>query len=103
MEGFIGEIRLFGGSFAPRYWTWCDGRLLSIVEYQALFTILGTTYGGDGTSNFALPDLIGAVVVGAGTSTPGTAGTAGGAGGGVSTLAMNYIICIEGLFPSRDY
>lgn len=59
MEPFIGEIRLFGGNFAPRGWLFCDGKLLRIHEYHALFNLLDTTYGGDGQVNFALPDLRG--------------------------------------------
>ncbi|WP_223635825.1 phage tail protein [Corallococcus sp. EGB] len=58
-EPFIGEIRLFGGNFAPRGWALCNGALLSIAQNQALFAILGTTYGGDGRTTFALPDMRG--------------------------------------------
>lgn len=54
---FIGEIRMFGGSFAPAGWAFCDGQLLPISENDALFTLLGTTYGGDGEETFALPNL----------------------------------------------
>ncbi|MEM7308433.1 MAG: tail fiber protein [Planctomycetota bacterium] len=61
MEPFIGEIIMFGGNFAPKGWALCDGTLLSISENQALFSILGTTYGGDGRSTFALPDLRGRI------------------------------------------
>lgn len=53
----LGEIRLFAGSFAPKGWALCNGQLLPINQNQALFSILGTTYGGNGTTNFALPDL----------------------------------------------
>ena len=66
MEAFIGSIILFAGNFAPRGWEMCDGRLLSIMENTALFSILGTTYGGDGITTFALPDLRGRVPVHAG-------------------------------------
>lgn len=58
-EPFIGEIRCFSFNFAPDGWAPCDGRMLSIVQNQALFSILGTTYGGNGTTTFALPDLRG--------------------------------------------
>lgn len=58
---FIGEIRLFGGNFQPANWAFCDGRLISIAENTALFSLLGTTYGGDGQNTFALPDLRGRV------------------------------------------
>lgn len=59
MEGTLGEIKGFAGNFAPRGWAYCDGQLLSIAQNQALFSILGTTYGGDGRTTFALPDLRG--------------------------------------------
>ncbi len=62
-EGFIGEIRMFAGNFAPRGWALCEGQLLSVSQNQALFSILGTTYGGDGRTTFALPDLRGRVVI----------------------------------------
>ncbi|MGN6608171.1 MAG: phage tail protein [Jatrophihabitans sp.] len=54
---FIGEIRMFGGNFAPVGWLFCQGQLLPIDQYDALFNLIGTTYGGDGQSTFALPDL----------------------------------------------
>lgn len=56
-EAFIGEIRIFGGNFAPRGWNFCDGSTLPIAQYDALFALIGTTYGGDGQSTFSLPDL----------------------------------------------
>ena len=56
---YIGEIRMFGGNFAIAGWAFCDGSLLSIAENDALFNLIGTTYGGDGQSTFALPDLRG--------------------------------------------
>jgi microcystin-dependent protein len=59
MNPFIGQIRIFAGNFAPVGWLFCDGSLLSIDEYQALYALLGTTYGGDGANNFGLPDLRG--------------------------------------------
>ncbi len=58
---YVGEIRLFGGTFAPNGWMFCDGALLPISEYDTLFTLIGTTYGGDGQETFALPDLRGRV------------------------------------------
>lgn len=63
MEPFIGQILMFAGNFAPRNWALCDGQLLAIAQNQALFSILGTTYGGDGRTTFALPDLRGRVPV----------------------------------------
>lgn len=62
-ESYIGEIRMFAGSYEPLGWAFCDGRLVGIAEYQALFQLIGTTYGGDGLSNFALPDLRGRVPI----------------------------------------
>jgi microcystin-dependent protein len=58
-DPFVGEIRLFGGNFAPQGWALCDGRLLAIAQNTALFSLLGTNYGGDGRTTFALPDLRG--------------------------------------------
>ncbi len=65
-DPFIGEISMFGGNFAPRGWALCDGQLLPISQYSALFSILGTTYGGDGRTTFALPDLRGRAPIHAG-------------------------------------
>ena len=65
-EGFIGEIRMFAGNYAPQGWAFCQGQLLSISQNTALFSILGTTYGGDGRVTFALPNLSGRVPVGVG-------------------------------------
>ncbi|WNG57681.1 phage tail protein [Archangium gephyra] len=58
-EPFVGEIRMFAGNFAPRGWAFCQGQILPIAQNQALFSILGTTYGGNGQTTFALPDLRG--------------------------------------------
>ena len=175
-QGFIGEIRMFGGNFAPRTWALCEGQLLPISQNTALFSIIGTIYGGDGRTTFALPDLRGRVPIGPGTG-PGlstyregqrsgsenvtlntlqipahnhtgslqvgaegkgvtavdtaagnylgnatgtyrtAAGSAGSSINGVSTgntggnqphtnmqpyIAVNYIICLQGVFPSRN-
>lgn len=67
MEGMIGEIKMFGGNFAPRDWALCEGQLLAISTNTALFSILGTTYGGDGRTTFALPDMRGRVPLAPGT------------------------------------
>jgi microcystin-dependent protein len=61
MDPFVAEIRIFPFNFAPKGWAFCDGQLLPISQNTALFSLLGTTYGGDGRSNFALPDLQGLV------------------------------------------
>ena len=66
-DPFIGEIRWFAGNFAPRGWALCEGQLLPISNNQALFSLFGTTYGGDGRTTFALPDLRGRAPVHAGT------------------------------------
>ncbi len=58
-DPFVAEIRIFPFNFAPRGWAWCDGQLLPLSQNTALFSLLGTTYGGNGTSNFALPDMQG--------------------------------------------
>lgn len=58
-DPFVAEIRIFPFNFAPRGWAWCDGQLLPLSQNTALFSLLGTTYGGNGQSNFALPDLQG--------------------------------------------
>ena len=58
-QPFIGEIRMFGGNFAPAGWAMCQGQLLDISQNDALFNLIGTTYGGDGQSTFGLPDLRG--------------------------------------------
>ena len=180
MEGTLAEVRMFAGNFAPRFWQPCDGRLLAISQWTAVFALLGTTYGGNGQTNFALPDFRGRIAVGTGqgpglpsyqlgelSGVPSTtllsinlpshnhalsgtitmtanAGTDGQtdepagrrlAGDNIFTnftnepavmvpiqsnlttgisgtnapinnmppyLGMNYIICVEGIFPSRD-
>jgi microcystin-dependent protein len=66
-EPFLAEIIMFGGNFAPRGWAFCDGQLLAISQYSAVFSLLGTTYGGDGRTTFALPDLRGRVPLHAGS------------------------------------
>lgn len=66
MEGTIGEIRMFAGNFAPRTWAFCNNQILAIASNTALFSILGTTYGGNGQTTFALPDFRGRVAVGTG-------------------------------------
>lgn len=65
-EPFVGEIRMFAGNFAPRGWAFCDGQLLAVSQNDALFSLLGTIYGGDGQTTFALPDLRGRIPLHAG-------------------------------------
>lgn len=66
MEGTIAEIRMFAGNFEPRNWAFCNGQILSIAQNTALFSLLGTTYGGNGQTTFALPDFRGRTSVGEG-------------------------------------
>jgi len=68
---FLGEIKLFAGNYVPAGWMFCEGQLLPIAPNQALFAIMGTTFGGNGVNNFAIPDLRGAVPVHTGTSPAG--------------------------------
>lgn len=75
-EPFVGEIKMFGGRFAPAGWLPCDGRLLNISEYTSLYTLIETQYGGDGVSTFALPDLRARIPIGQSPTQP--LGTAGG-------------------------
>lgn len=62
-QPYVGEIRIFAGNFAPAGWMFCEGQLLPISEYETLFQLIGTTYGGDGQSTFALPDLRGRIPI----------------------------------------
>ncbi len=91
-ECLIGEVRMFAGNFAPRNWALANGQLLPISSNTALFSVLGTTYGGDGRTTFALPDLRGRVVVGTGMG-PGLTDRRLGEKGGVQsvTLTTNQI------------
>ena len=89
MEGlFMGQISLFGGNFAPRNWAFCSGQLLPISSYTALFSILGTTYGGDGRTTFGLPDLRGRVAMSSGSG-PGLSSHTLGQKGGTETNVLN--------------
>ena len=141
MEAFYGTILMFGGNYAPSGWAFCDGQVVSISSNQALFALLGTTYGGDGKTTFQLPDMRGRVPMHAGQGTGlsnHTLGEKGGvervaltpaqssarpgqitAGSGAATavcipgasephsilqpyLCVNFIICLQGMWPSRD-
>lgn len=129
---------MFAGNFAPRGWAFCDGQMLSINQNQALFALLGTTYGGDGRTTFALPDLRGRVPMHPGNGTGLTPRRLGDKSGAESTPVevagihtskemgsdtvfntvvkatsgeasnmqpfgcINYIICLQGIFPSRS-
>lgn len=80
MNPFIGEIRLFGFNYAPKDWALCEGQLLQISQFNVLFAAIGTTYGGDGMTTFALPNLQSARPQGQGT----------------------WCIALGGIFPSRN-
>jgi microcystin-dependent protein len=134
-EPLLGEIRMFAGNFAPRGWAFCDGQMLQISQNSALFSLLGTTYGGDGRTTFALPDLRGRVPVHVGQGR-GLAPVMLGQMGGTEIqnlnkrnflkeksaktfeantvtssysevnsrdpyMGINYIIALQGTFPSR--
>src|SRR5271166_5833783 len=86
-DPFLGEIRIFGGTFAPLGWAFCQGQLLPIAQNTALFSLLGTTYGGDGVSNFALPDLRGRVPMGMGQG-PGLSPYVQGQMGGAESVTL---------------
>lgn len=81
-EPFLGEIRMFGGDFAPRGWARCHGQLLPIAEHAPLYSLIGTTYGGDGVETFALPDL-------RQDATP------------TAAFPVTFIIALAGVYPSR--
>jgi len=124
----IGEMKLFAGNFAPSGYALAQGQQLPIAQFNALFAVLGATYGGDGRSTFALPDMRGRVPIGAGMgpglnnvnlglqsgyewTTPRQSEAAAGSGASVAapvqitnmqpSTALNYIICINGIFPSQ--
>jgi microcystin-dependent protein len=88
--GYIGEIRLFAGNFAPVGWEFCQGQLISIAENAALFSLLGTTYGGDGQNTFALPDLRSRVPIGQ-FQGPGLSARQLGTSGGTERIVANQL------------
>lgn len=88
MDQFLGQIMMFGGNFAPRGWAFCSGQLLPISQYTALFSLLGTTYGGDGRTTFGLPDLRGRAPISVGHG-PGLSNIAWGQKGGVEQVTLN--------------
>jgi len=91
-DPFVGEIRMFGGNFAPRSWAFCNGQLLSISQNETLFSLLGTIYGGDGRTTFGLPDLRGRIPIHMGHA-PGLSDRRLGSKGGTEreTLTVNQI------------
>jgi microcystin-dependent protein len=85
---FIGEIRIFAGNFAPVGWELCNGQIFSISQYDALYALIGTTYGGDGVTTFALPNLQGRVPLHFGTG-PGLSSRVLGQNGGTEQVTLN--------------
>lgn len=97
MEPFLAQIMLFGGNFAPRGWAFCDGQLMPIASYSALFSLLGTTYGGDGRTTFGLPDLRGRVPMHAGNG-PGLSPRLIGQAVGTESVTLS-----EAELPSHNH
>lgn len=87
-DAFLGEIRMFAGTFAPDNWKFCDGSVLKITDYEALYSLIGTVYGGDSVTTFALPDLRGRAAVGLGAG-PGLTNRTAGQTGGSTTAALD--------------
>jgi microcystin-dependent protein len=96
-DPFVAEIRIFPFNFAPQGWAWCDGQLLPLSQNTALFSLLGTTYGGDGRSNFALPDLQGRAPMHPGQG-PGLSLHDLGETGGSETVSL-----LESEIPSHSH
>lgn len=96
-DPFVAEIRIFPFNFAPRGWAWCDGQLLPLSQNTALFSLLGTTYGGNGKSNFALPDLQGRCAMQPGQG-PGLSLHDLGETGGSETVSL-----LESEIPSHSH
>ena len=109
MDPYLGEIRVFAFGWAPTGWLPCNGELLPIADFTALFSLLGTVYGGDGHSTFALPDFRGRAPVHLNPpgATMGQMGGGEGAQAGVGavttpTLTANFCISVQGMFPPRS-
>ena len=129
MDEFLAVVKLLAGNFAPHGWMFCHGQVLPISSNNALFALIGTTYGGDGYNTFCLPDLRGRVAVGFGQGNglsdvnlgaragaesvkppqiqvqAGTGATVAGTQPSDTRqpyLGLNYIICVQGIFPSRS-
>jgi microcystin-dependent protein len=96
-DPFVAEIRIFPFNFAPRGWAWCDGQILPLSQNTALFSLLGTTYGGDGKSNFALPNLQGSAPMHPGQG-PGLSLHDLGETGGSETVSL-----LESEMPSHSH
>ena len=90
MEGFIGEVKYFAGTYAPQGWMFCEGQQLTIIQYQPLYSIIGFQFGGDNKTYFNLPDLRGRMVLGTGQST-GTTYRHQGESGGNETVQLTAL------------
>ncbi len=131
-EPFLAEIRIYGFNFAPRGWAFCDGQILPINQNQSLYSLLGTTYGGDGRTSFALPDLRGRTPMHPGSGSINQGSKGGGLsdtengdtldsltldrnldstlnstpvatqGAQMPTIALNFAIALQGIFPPRS-
>lgn len=88
MDGYMAEVKMFGGNYPPQNWAYCQGQVMSIQQNQALYSIMGITFGGNGTTNFQLPDLRGRVAVGAGTG-PGLTTRVIGQYGGFESIQLS--------------
>jgi microcystin-dependent protein len=99
-QPFIAQIVMFGGNFAPRNWSFCDGQLLPINNFQALFSLVGTIYGGDGRTTLALPDLRGRVAMHAGSG-PGLTPRPLGQRSGVETVTLTAAQIAPHTHPMR--
>jgi len=89
-DPFIGQLTMFAGNFAPKDWAFCDGQLLAIAQHQALFSLLGVNYGGDGRTTFALPDLRGRIPIDHGTG-PGLSNRPIGLRRGAEKVAVSEL------------
>ena len=104
-EPFLGEVRMFSSNFPPKGWAFCDGQLLPVNQNQALFSILGPTYGGDGRTTFALPNLRSRAPLHMGDRSPLGETRSLGAGqpsAGPGYLAIVFCIALVGIYPSRS-
>jgi microcystin-dependent protein len=88
MDGYIGEMKMFVGTFAPMYWEFCCGQQLSITQYNSLYAIIGTQFGGDGINYFNLPDMRGRTPIGAGSGASGITPRTQGQKGGSETVTL---------------
>jgi microcystin-dependent protein len=105
-DQYLGEIRPFAFNFCPQGWLTAAGQTLSINQYTALFALYGTTYGGNGTTNFALPNLSGRAPYGQSSGQPiGTVyGAPSGSTGGAQSpaLSVNWCVAVQGIFPPKQ-